>query len=382
MISKEDIAALLERYEAGTCTPQEKALIEKWFAARQGASGWQWENEEERLQVQQMMRSYITARIFPDKRKTGRVRLIKGLSVAAAVLLCCMAAAWLFRARHTSVQPGAYVQQAVKPGSHAALLTLANGAEIHLDDAKEGVLFDDNGIKVSKQANGQLRYDIAALPGGQAADAGGNNTISIPRGGQYQLTLPDGTVVQLNSATSLTWPAAFNNRERIVYLSGEAYFDVTKNSSKPFKVMARGTEVLATGTQFNIAAYQDETLVLTTLVEGGVNVTAGNAMVSLKPGQQAITANSGPIQKKNVDTDLALAWTQGNFLFEDQDIRSIMRSVARWYNVEVNYEGIPDMRTFGGTYTRSKGLEELLQHLESLSNVRFRINKNKVTVML
>lgn len=379
MTGKEDITALLKQYEAGACSPEQKALLEKWFAERQASSGWRWSSEEERLLVQRLMRSNIEDQIFKKKKPEKRIFTLRKIAVAASVLLCCFAAAWIFRTGSTDKEVKRYyTEKAVKPGSKAARLTLSDGSEITLDDADTGMLFNKGGVKVSKLANGQLLYEAADAPFQNR-----NNTLSIPRGGQYRITLPDGTVVWLNSATSLTWPTAFTDKERVVTLSGEAYFDVAKNSEHPFKVRAGGAEILATGTSFNISAYEDEDQVSATLVEGGVNVTGPNGMVSLKPGQQAtIFSGNNQIQKKDVDTDQALAWLQGNFLFEDQDIRSIMRNLARWYNLEISYEGKPNPMKFGGTYSRSKGLEELLKHLESLSGMRFSINNNKVTVLM
>jgi len=381
MIGKEDITALLKQYEAGACSPEQKALLEKWFADKQTSSNWRWSSEEERLLVQRLMRIHIEDQIFkkkPEKRNAG-VFTLRKMAVAASLLLCCLAAAWFFRTNSDNRKiKRYYTEKAVKPGSKAAKLTLSDGYEITLEDADTGTLFNKGGVKVSKLANGQLLYEAAEAPFQNR-----NNTLSIPRGGQYRITLPDGTIVWLNSATSLTWPTAFTDKERVVTLSGEAYFDVAKNSEQPFKVKAGEAQILATGTSFNISAYEDEDHVSATLVEGGVNVTTANSMVSLKPGQQAIIpTGSHQIGKKDVDTDQALAWLQGNFLFEDQDIRSIMRNLARWYNLEISYEGKPNPMKFGGTYSRSKGLEELLKHLESLSGMHFSISNNKVTVLM
>ncbi len=209
------------------------------------------------------------------------------------------------------------------------------------------------------------------------------NTIRIPRGGQYRIRLPDGTKVWLNSATTLIYPTVFTGNERIVNLIGEAYFEVAKNAKQPFKVMALGTEIHVTGTHFNVTAYNNEFKVTTTLVEGHVTVSKDRSSVNLTPGTQAITSRqSDRIDTKEVDTDYALAWINGDFLFEDQDIYTIMKDIARWYNVEVVFKGTPGTETFGGTYARSKGLEELLKHLESLSNIRFEVNERRVTVMM
>jgi ferric-dicitrate binding protein FerR (iron transport regulator) len=380
MISKEEIIFLLKNYEAGTCGPEERALLEKWFEERGRTSNWQWGSEEERRDVQLQMRSNIEDRILPTKSRHRGVRVLyfKRAMVAASLLLCCITAVWFFRSKAPR-DPVKYIYAAkvIKPGNHAAVLTLYDGSEISLEGTKTGVLYHKEGVRISRIANGELQYETTGTI------ATGNNKLSVPKGAEYRLILPDGTAVWLNSASSFSWPAAFTGKERLVALSGEGFFEVAKNSEQPFRVKARNTEIVVTGTRFNIDAYEDDDQVYTTLVDGGVNVSADHNVINLKPGQQAITRpGSNYIQRRRVDADHALAWMHGNFLFEDQDIRSIMREVARWYNVEVRYEGTLNPVKFGGTYSRSKSLEELLKYLESLSDIRFSINNNIVVVKM
>lgn len=383
-MTKDELSVLLKRYESGVCSEQEKKLLEKWFTDRSMSSNWQWKSEEERLLAAQHMRSHIEAQLFPKRRPA--ILTFKRIAVAASVVLCCSIAIWLYvnRSAVDSVEQF-YTQEAVDPGSNAALLTLADGTSIRLDDAGIGTLFDENGTAIKKLQNGELLYELNA---NSTLDAGKilTNTISIPRGGQYQLTLPDGTKVWLNSASTLVYPTAFVGAERTVTLTGEAYFEVAKNEYRPFKVKAQDTEIQVTGTHFNITAYADEQQVTTTLVEGGVNVLKKGQEVALRPGQQAVSQlNDSSISVEAVDTDYALAWLEGHFVFENQDIQTIMKNIARWYNVDVSYEGmLTSNKAFGGTYTKSKGIEELLSHLETLSNnkVRFRLTERRVTVMM
>ncbi|QNL51071.1 FecR family protein [Olivibacter sp. SDN3] len=387
-MNQQQLLSLLKRYDAGTCSKEESVLLERWFAERSAAEDWHWESEEERLLVQQLMRSRIEAQLFATE-KPRRLWTVKKIAVAASIFLCFLTAIGLYVSyRIDDGTTLSHTEQAVEPGSQAAFLTLADGSTIRLDDAQTGTLFDENGVAIKKLDDGELLYEVGG--GGTPMAEQGNvpiNTISIPRGGQYQLILPDGTKVRLNSASTLVYPNAFVGDERVVSLTGEAYFEVAKNEHKPFKVKAGDTEIQVTGTHFNINAYADEQQVTTTLVEGGINVLKKNQEVALQPGQQAVSRlDDSPISIETVDTDYALAWLEGDFVFENQDIKTIMKNIARWYNVDVIYESsAPTTRkAFGGTYTKSKGIEELLSHLETLSNntVRFKLKERRVTVIM
>ncbi len=385
-MDRRQLLSLLKRYETGSCSDAERLRLERWFAKRAEADDWQWESPEERILVQRLMRERIERRLFAqEKRSLGAYRKI---AAAASILLCFSVAAWLYFARSTPPVAGRhYAEQAVAPGSQVAFLTLADGSTIRLDDAQTGTFYQHEGVAIKKHDDGVLSYEVDA---GTVLDGKGTvptNTISIPRGGQYQLTLPDGSTVRLNSGSTLIYPIAFTGHERSVILTGEAYFEVAENKDKPFRVKAGDTEVQVTGTHFNVTAYPEEEQVTTTLVEGGVDIVKQGRKATLRPGQQAISpSDDGPILVETVDTDYALAWLEGHFVFENQDIKTIMKNIARWYDVDVVYANPTPAshKAFGGTYTKSKGLAELLEHLETLSNrtIRFELAERRVTVIM
>jgi ferric-dicitrate binding protein FerR (iron transport regulator) len=262
-----------------------------------------------------------------------------------------------------------------------------------LDSANNGALRQQGTTKLIKLDSGRLVYKaISASPQMAALQY---NTISTPRGGQYQVVLPDGTKVWLNASSSLRFPTAFNGGERAVDLAGEAYFEVTKEST-PFKVhvypsatsIAAGNgghpahtiEVL--GTHFNVNAYDDESALEATLLEGSIKLEKGNEQVLLKPGQQAISARAGGAIRviPDADVDAAIAWKDGYFQFDGAGIEAVMRQLARWYDVDVRYEGPVTERQFAGQMPRGVNLSEVLRILEE-SNVHFRIEGKKLVVM-
>lgn len=249
------------------------------------------------------------------------------------------------------------------PGSNKALLTLANGKTIELDNAHNGTLAKQGATAVNKTSNGQLVYNAA-----KNADANepiAINTIATPRGGQYQVILPDGTRVWLNAASSLKFPTRFTGNSRNVEITGEAYFEVTKNAALPFKVKTDRAEIEVLGTHFNVMAYSDENIMKTTLIEGAVNVTTGTSVKKLKPGQQAQTLSNGTTHViTDVDVDDETAWKNGIFQFSDAGVDRILRQASRWYDVDVVYKGkVPD-REFTGRISRSVKASELLNMLK------------------
>ena len=263
----------------------------------------------------------------------------------------------------------------VPPGGNHATLTLADGSVISLDSAANGVLTQQGNVKIVKQSNGQLLYEGA-----------GNhemmyNTMTTPRGGQYRLTLPDGTLVWLNAASSVTYPAAFTGRERSVSVTGEVYFEVAANENMPFRVKAGDMNINVIGTRFNVNAYAEEPTVRTTLIEGAVSVSAGQASAVLKPGQQArVQGNHTLAVINNIDTEEIIAWKNGYFQFTDADMPAVMRQIEKWYDVKVTYEGAIPKRSFGGGIQRSLPLSQVLGILEA-NDVKFKIEGKNITVL-
>ncbi|AMR33155.1 hypothetical protein A0256_17895 [Mucilaginibacter sp. PAMC 26640] len=264
---------------------------------------------------------------------------------------------------HYAIKPASRPQHDALPGSNKAVLTLTNGKTIVLDNAQNGTLAKQGETVVNKTNDGQLVYNASIA--GKADEPVAINTITTPRGGQYQIKLPDGTQVWLNSASSLKFPTRFSGDSRNVEITGEAYFEVFKNPLMPFKVKTSRAEIEVLGTHFNIMDYTDESVMKTTLLEGAVNVITGTSSKKLKPGQQAQIKTGGQTKVvDDVDVDDETAWKNGIFQFNDAGVDKILRQASRWYDVDVVYKGkVPD-REFTGRISRNVKASELLNMLK------------------
>jgi ferric-dicitrate binding protein FerR (iron transport regulator) len=266
--------------------------------------------------------------------------------------------------------------QDIAPGGNKAILTLADGTQVILDSANNGAITKQGNVTVIKLDDGQLAYNASST----STSALTYNTVTTPRGGQYQLVLSDGTKVWLNAASSLRFPTAFVGSERKVEMTGEGYFEVAHNDKKPFLVRAGGMDVEVLGTHFNINSYKDEMVTTTTLLEGAVQVSSvqGN-MVNLRPGQQSVLSGSA-LRVSPADTDMAIAWKEGYFRFKNESVPAIMRKLSRWYDVEIVYRGGPGKEAFGGKISRSKTLAEVLEMLQSTKKIHFKIEERRIIV--
>lgn len=265
----------------------------------------------------------------------------------------------------------------IAPGGNRAVLTLSDGSQIPLDSAGNGVLAQQGNTRITKLSNGQLAYNES----GGREDQVLYNTMSTPLGGQYKLTLPDGTAVWLNAGSSIYYPTAFTGQERKVTITGEVYFEVAKNEKMPFLVKANNITIAVLGTHFNINAYKDEASTNTTLIEGAVKIIA-HQQQTLTPGQQArVSATGQSIQVvDHVDLSQVLAWKEGFFSFNDADLPTVMRQLSRWYNVDVKYEGDIPQRVFTGEIGRNLSLSQVLKGL-SKTRIRYRIeNGNRIVI--
>jgi transmembrane sensor len=275
----------------------------------------------------------------------------------------------------------------IPPGRQGAILTLSDGKQVVLDSLGNGVVATQNGTQVILK-NGQLAYDAA----GKSTGAIAYNTMSTPKGRQFQVTLPDGTRVWLNSASSITYPTSFAGNERRVEITGEAYFEVAHlfpvgggkgRGPIPFKVKINDqAEVEVLGTHFNINAYHDESNIKTTLLEGSVKVTGGSDRAFLQPGQQAQVTLSEKIKiVKDADIEKVMAWKEGLFNFEGLGIEEVMRQLARWYDIDVVYgKEVPDIK-FVGEMSKNVSLSDLLSGLKGIG-VHFRIEQERRLVIL
>jgi len=312
------------------------------------------------------------------------VRINKYWWAAAAILFVFISSAIYFLANTNTKENGAFVKNETSkekkndrlPGGDKAMLTLADGSQIVLDSAGNGILAQQGNTKIIKQQDGQLIYNPAGEGTGEIA----YNTLATPRGGQYKITLPDGSKVWLNAASSLKYPAAFTGNERKVEITGEAYFEIAKDESRPFKVQLNQMEVEVLGTHFNINGYTDEEVIRTTLLEGRVKINTQDGHNFLKPGQQAQLQKSGRIKLVDqADLEETMAWKDGNFQFENSDIQTVMRQIARWYDVEIEYKGTVS-RHFIGTISRNVNLSQVLTMLQQTGEVKFIIEGKKVIV--
>lgn len=302
--------------------------------------------------------------------------------VAAAVVLFLVTGWWFFV--RTEVKPPLVSENiapgvgAIVPGGNKAILTLDDGSRIMLDSANKGAITKEGNILVEKTGEGHLSYKNDGIVAEERF-----NTISTPRGGQYQLTLSDGSKVWLNAASSLKYPMVFIGRERKVELTGEGYFEVAPNTQQPFLVKVNDVEVKVLGTHFNINSYKEEAATATTVVSGQVKVKKNENEMLLAPGQQAITYVGVDALKKvnRVDVEAVIAWKNGRFVFNAAQLDDILQQVARWYDVDIVYEGKTD-ETFSGTLPRSENVTKLLNILEATGKVGFKINGKQIIVKL
>ena len=303
------------------------------------------------------------------------------MRVAAATILFVSAATYFLIDKKDSagakVTPVAQNTPHILPGRNRAVLITSEGKTIMLDSVQNGVIAHQGNNKISKQG-GLLIYNVPPFAKPEASVT--YNTIVTPRGAQFQVILSDGSKVWLNSASSLRFPVGFADSQRTVELTGEAYFEVVKNKEKPFLVKVGDMQVKVLGTHFNIKAYNDESFIKTSLFEGSVKITRGEASGFLKPGEQALLNSSdNNIQISKANMDEAIAWKNGLFEFDGADITSIMKEIARWYDAEIVYTGKPPMRRFEGKISRNAQLSDVLRILE-LSSVKFTVTGNKIII--
>lgn len=299
---------------------------------------------------------------------------------AVAAILLLISGILFFKTRELQHSGNVYVSD-VQPGKNTATLTLGNGQKIKLSTLLEGELAEDAGVMITKTADGELVYEMKN-DAGAAAHEIRYNTLTTARGEAYRLRLPDGSLVFLNAASSLKYPIRFKSKERKVELSGEGYFEVAHNSGSPFIVATAHQEVEVLGTKFNINSYLDEQVTKTTLLEGAVRVMDLNSKKAglLKPGQQSIL-KAGKLNVITADTETDLGWTKGDFIFKYEDFRTVMRKIARWYDVEIVYETDAPLNVqIGGWVSRENNISTVLEMIASTGKVHFKVEGRRIIV--
>jgi len=381
----ERIAYLIARHIQDTLTPEERIELDDWVTESD-------ENLElfEKLTDEDNLEAGIEQYLQKEKMKEAafvkvqeRIRKEKRFKEWPYVIAICFLLAavsfYVFRVKpknNLTENPIAKktTPNDIAPGGNKAVLTLSNGRTIILDSSGSSTVASEGQVTIDKK-EGELLY-------AGKSDETNNNSISVPRGGQYRVALSDGTKVFLNAESSLKYPVSFNGNTREIELTGEAYFEVAKDATKPFIVSTKSKDgtiqkITVLGTHFNINAYEDEGKVYTTLLEGSVKVERNGISKILKPGEQAVCSNE--IEVKKVDVDEVVAWKEGKFVFHDATIESIGEQIKRWYDVDVVYEG-KITKLFNTEVSRNVPLSKLLSGLEGTGLVQFKLENKKLII--
>lgn len=373
---------LLNKFREGKSTEAENALLDSWYLAYR-------ENESAELTAQDyQLAELLMYSKLPGVATTNRISLWPRyrMALCAAVAFVMMALfVWFYSPAPVLIPNSTSVyQNDIEPGKHMATIVLTDGKTIRLSDAKRGVVIGTD-----------LRYGDGSTVGAVISSAAkaGMITVSAPRGGTYEVVLPDSTKVWLNADSKISFASQFIGATRMILLSGEAYFEVSKNKNKPFIVKAGGNgnapaqQIEVLGTHFNVSAYEDEAVVKTTLLEGSVKVSIDHLLQDdgrqsikvLRPGQQAVTTRHY-LKILPVDTEVAIAWKNGNFMFREEQLSSIMKKLAYWYDVNVVYKGKEPALKISGVISRKRKLSDVLTMLELAGKVSFEIEGRTVYV--
>lgn len=338
-----------------------------------------------KLNLNARLQHILHAEINPLPARPGAKRIhfpiFRYLAIAAS-LIAVLTVAYLFKDSKKAVKNKSINQQVaqdIAPGKDEAVLTLADGRKILLTDKKNGELARAAGISINKAADGKLVYTIDSKNAGSGA-ADMYNTITTPRGGQYQVNLPDGTKVWLNSASSIHFPMMFSAAgKRMVKLSGEAYFEVEKDKKRPFVVSSGKQTLEVLGTHFNISSYPEDAGTKTTLLEGAVKITAGQQTAMLHPGEEADVTSA--IRVAAVDAESAIAWKNGFFRFDDEELESVMNKIARWYDLDVEFKDATLKHELLAAYsTRFAKVSQLLKQLNQIGDAQFTLEERKIII--
>ena len=377
-----EIPSLLSKAFLGTLSEEEERALQQWRDESP---------ENEQLYESEMNTEYIVQKshevarvnivngymnVLLKRKRNVRVRRVRRIvSIVAGVVLPLLAVVLWYGTRERIEDVSEQVASVIRHGGVKAELVLADGTTRILGSEVTDSLLVQQGANIVVQNQG-VSYCVDSSVVEERY-----NTLRVPRGGEYSITLNDGTIVYLNSESELRYPVNFVGRDRRVYLSGEAYFDVVQDEAHPFIVDMGNSSVRVLGTSFDVRAYADEDEVLTTLVQGSVKFSAGKEFVTLEPGKQAVLGKSGSIETREVDTYLYTAWKEGVFAFKRQRLEEIMKVVARWYDVNIFWENVSQKEvTFTGKMKRYDDFSKVVEVLEMTGNTEFVIKENNIFI--
>lgn len=372
---------LLHRYHTGNVSQSEKELVELWYSQLIETGEWQWD-ESEKDEVEKMLESRILEKIRLQNKKPRTIYLLsRKYWWAAASIVLVLGFSTYFLVFNKTLKPSSIVittepNDVSAPQSNKAMVTLSNGQKVFLDSISNGALAVQGNVKLVKLASGEIVYQSSGELSGKIQ----YNTLENPRGSKViNMVLADGSKVWLNAGSSLNYPVAFVGSERKVSVSGEAYFEVAHDASKPFVVHNGSMDVRVLGTHFNVNAFEDDdNNIKVTLLEGSVKISNGSSNGLLEPGQQALVSKEMKILN-DVDLNKVMAWKNGYFQFDKASLQSVLKQVSRWYDIEVIYEGKNQPREFVGEIERDLSLSEVLKILE-INKVNFTLEGKKLIV--
>ena len=393
MISKDNLRALFLKFISETISREELTELQSYTESSDYSTIWHevLENyyQEHKVEVPDAIKNQIpvlvddvwkniSQQITKDEKRalpttTKIIKIYRYVAaVAAVLLLTSLFGLWYYHTPQPNVQEIVKLNvDGIKPGTNKATLTLSNGASILLNEKQNGIVTDKNGIVYEDGVNIVAVNEVQSI------------TLSTPKGGQYQVTLPDGTKVWLNAATTLRYPSRFEGSERRVEVDGEAYFEVEKMKEKPFIVTTGNQHIKVLGTTFNIDAYAPNKGIKTTLLTGKVYIERGEDHQILKPGQQAVVSPNAKIDIEKVNVDDVVAWKEGYFMFNNEPLEDVMHRVGNWYNIDVEFASTSlKKEKIYGSISRSENLSQVLKILEKAGVAMFDVNARTITVKI
>lgn len=375
-MNNRDIQKLIQKYIAGECSVEEKELLEQWYTIELQEQLSQISTENDSQVKEELWESIINER--PELRKNKSYWY--SWTTVAAILLAVIYISYNILNREgvdyvMNENPQAPNSRVI-PGGHKAILTMGDGKQINLTDIKLGVIEQNENFIVRKDEDGSISFEILKQP---LASFAINNKIETPKGGIFQVVLPDGSKAWLNSASSISFPSDFIENERSVTIEGEVYFEVHTDKIRPFRVKASNQLIEVLGTKFNVNAYHDEPNVRTTLLEGKIQVQGLNKNIVLDPGYEFTTSKNGVDQISKADLEAITAWKDGIFQFDRVDLGVLMRQLARWYDVEIVYTSEFPKDEFVGKIKRNENINKVLEVLK-YGNIDINLEGRKLMV--